>query len=174
MKMSPRFLLTAAALLIAVASVSPAVVSLSGQAQPSAAATWTPPKSTYNPPRTPWGDPDLQGVWDYQSRLPMQRPPQLKDKATLTDAELAAWVKTGSPNQDPCGVGTRENEECTPDALAEVGAYNEFWNNRNIVKDNRTSLILDPPDGRFPPMTSEAQKRQAAVQAARSGGDRAR
>ena len=103
----------------------------------------------------------------------MQRPAQLKGKATLTDAELAEYAKTNTPNQDPCGVGTRENEECTPEELAEVGAYNEFWDNRNIVRDNRTSLIEDPPDGRFPPMTPEAQKRQAAIQAARGGGDRA-
>ena len=170
--MSPRFLFTAGAVAIVLVSVSPAFVPVAGQAQTPGAAKWTPPKSTYNPPRTPWGDPDLQGVWDYQSRLPMQRPAQLKGKATLTDAELAELVKT--PNQDPCGVGSRENEECSPDELAQVGAYNEFWNNRNIVKDNRTSLIEDPPDGRFPPMTPEAQKRAAAIQAARSGGDRAR
>jgi len=170
--MSPRFLFTAGAVAIVIASVSPALVPVAGQAQSSGASTWTPPKPTYNPPRTPWGDPDLQGVWDYQSRIPMQRPAQLKGKATLTDAELAELVKT--PNQDPCGVGSRENEECSPDELAQVGAYNEFWNNRNIVKDNRTSLIEDPPDGRYPPMTPEAQKRAAAVQKARSGGDLAR
>jgi hypothetical protein len=174
MKMSPRFLVTAGALAIVIVSVSPAFVPVAGQAQTSSAATWTPPKATYSPPRTPWGDPDLQGVWDYQSRIPMQRPAQLKGKATLTDAELAEFAKAGSPNQDPCGIGTRANEECSPDELADVGAYNEFWNNRNILKDNRTSLIEDPPDGRFPPMTPEAQKRQAAIQAARSGGDRAR
>jgi hypothetical protein len=172
MKMSHRCLVSALAMVIA--SVSPAFVPVAGQAQTSGPATWTPPKATYSLPRTPWGDPDLQGVWDYQSRLPMQRPAQFKGKATLTEAELAEWVKTGgTPNQDSCGVGTRANEECTPEDLAQVGAYNEFWDNRNIVTDNRTSLIVDPPDGRFPPMMPEAQKRQAAIQAARSGGDRA-
>ena len=174
MKISHRCLVSVGALAIVLASVSPALGPVAGQAQTAGAATWTPPKATYSPARTPWGDPDLQGVWDYQSRIPMQRPAQLKGKATLTEAELAEYAKTNTPNQDPCGVGTRENEDCTPEELAQVGAYNEFWNNRNVVLDNRTSLIVDPPEGRFPPMTPEAQKRQAAVQAARSGGDSAR
>ncbi len=173
MKISHRCLVSVGALAVVLASVSPASVPVAGQAQTAGAATGGPPKATYSPPRTPWGDPDLQGVWDYQSRIPMQRPAQLKGKATLTDAELAEYAKTNTPNQDPCGVGTRENEECTPEELAQVGAYNEFWDNRNIVRDNRTSLIEDPPDGRLPPMTPEAQKRQAAIQAARGGGDRA-
>ena len=62
--MSPRCLITAGALAIVIVSVSPAFVRVAGQAQTSGAATWTPPKATYTPPRTPWGDPDLQGVWD--------------------------------------------------------------------------------------------------------------
>ncbi len=173
MKMSHRSFITAGALAIVIASVSPALVPVAGQAPAAGTATWPPPKATYRLPRTPWGDPDLQGVWDYQTRIPMQRPAQFKGKATLTEAELAQWAKT-SPNQDPCGVGTRENADCTPEELAEVGAYNEFWNNRNFLADNRTSLIVDPSDGRFPPMTPEAQKSQAAILAARSGGDRAR
>ena len=64
MKMSHRFLISAGALAIVTASVSPTFVTLAGQAQTAGVATWTPPKATYSPPRTPWGDPDLQGVWD--------------------------------------------------------------------------------------------------------------
>ena len=143
------------------------VVTLWLAGPPIAGQRWT-------PPRTPWGDPDLQGVWDYQSRVPMQRPARLKGKARFTDAEMAEWAKGNTPNQDPCGVGTRENEECTPEELAQVGAYNELWNNRNILQDNRTSLIEDPPDGRFPPMRPEAQQRMAAIQKARAGGDLAK
>jgi len=157
MKMSDRFLILAATLAIA-------IVAVASHAQTSGTATWTPPRATYSAPRTPWGDPDLQGVWDYQSRIPMQRPAQFKGKATLTEAELAALAKAGAPNQDSCGVGTRKDVECTAEQLADVGAYNEFWNNRNFLADNRTSLIVDPPDGRFPPMMPEAQKRQAEIQ----------
>src|SRR5258705_12990372 len=114
--MSHRFFISAGTLAILIASLS-AFVPVTGQAQTSGAATWTPPKATYSPPRTPWGDPDLQGVWDYQSRIPMQRPAQFKGKATLTEAELAELAKN-APNQDACGVGTRANEECTPEELA--------------------------------------------------------
>src|SRR2546425_7861710 len=80
MKLSHRFFISAGTLAILIASLSAAFVPVTGQAQTSGAATWTPPKATYSPPRTPWGDPDLQGVWDYQSRIPMQRPAQFKDK----------------------------------------------------------------------------------------------
>ncbi len=53
-------------------------------AQAPAATPYTPPTSTYNPPRTPWGDPDLMGVWDYQSVIRMQRPDDLAGKARFT------------------------------------------------------------------------------------------
>ena len=172
MKMNHRFVITGGRLALVIALVSAALGRVAGQAPTAGGPTWTPPKATYSPPRTPWGDPDLQGVWDYQSRLPMQRPAQLAGKATLTDAELAAWAKSNTQSADPCGVGTREKEECTPEELLQVGAYHELWDNRNVVKDNRTSLIEHPLDGRLPSMTPEARKRQAAIQKARSGGDR--
>jgi hypothetical protein len=114
-----------------------------------------PPAATYNPPKTPWGDPDYQGVWDYQSVIPMQRPKQYAGKPVLTEAEWPEFLERNERNQDTCGVGTRADEECTPEQLANVGAYNEFWDNRNIVRDLRTSLIVDPPDGLIPAMTPE-------------------
>ena len=143
------------ALLIALAL--PTVVPVSAQAPKTGEATYT-------PPRTPWGDPDLQGVYDYQSMIPMQRPGELAGKKTFTDVELKEWAKTHTPNQDACGYGTRKNEKCTEAQLKAVGAYNEFWDNRKLVPDNRTSLIEDPADGRFPPLTPEAQKRQRELQ----------
>ena len=155
--MSYRGLISPGVLAIAIASLSSAVIPVAAQAPKGAAAAYT-------PPRTPWGDPDLQGVYDYQSMIPMQRPRELEGKKTFTDAELAEWAKVHMPNQDSCGVGTRKNEKCTEAQLKAVGAYNEFWDNRNIVYDNRTSLIEDPPDGRFPPMTPEAQRRQKEIQ----------
>ncbi|HEY2933721.1 MAG TPA: hypothetical protein VGK99_18450, partial [Acidobacteriota bacterium] len=121
MKLSHRFFISAGTLAILIASLSAAFVPVTGQAQTSGAATWTPPKATYSPPRTQWGDPDLQGVWDYQSRIPMQRPAQFKDKPTLTEAELAQLART-PPNQDSCGVGTRKDVACTPEQLADIGA----------------------------------------------------
>ena len=120
-------------------------------AQSPAATPYTPPTSTYNPPRTPWGDPDLMGVWDYQSVIKMERPKDLAGKATFTDAEYDAWAKANAPN--------RETDTNTQG----VGAYNEFWNDRNFVRNHHTSLIVDPPDGRYPPLTPAAEKRRKEI-----------
>jgi hypothetical protein len=113
-------------------------------------ATYTPPPSTYNPPRTPWGDPDLMGVWDYQSVIRMERPKALEGKARFTDAEYDAWARANAPNRE------RENTQG-------VGAYNEFWNDRNFVKNLNTSLIVDPPNGRYPPLTPAAEQRRKEI-----------
>jgi hypothetical protein len=109
------------------------------------------PPSTYNPPRTPWGDPDLMGVWDYQSVTRIERPKDLAGKATFTDAEYDAWAKANAPN--------RETDTNTQG----VGAYNEFWNDRNFVRNLNTSLIVDPPDGRYPPLTPQAEQRRKEI-----------
>src|SRR4051812_30544042 len=91
----------------------PAAAAPTAAVPAGAVANYTIPKSTYVAPNTPWGDPDLQGVYDYQSMIPMQRPRELAGKATFTDTELREWAKTHTPNQDSCGVGTRANETCT-------------------------------------------------------------
>ena len=119
-------------------------------AQVPAATPYTPPTSTYNPSRTPWGDPDLMGVWDYQSVIRMQRPDSLAGKAKFTDAEYEAWGKANAPNND---ANTNPG----------VGAYNEFWNGRNFVRNHNTSLIVDPPDGRYPALTPDAEKRRKEI-----------
>ena len=147
---------------LAVASCALLVLPLGAQAPPKFTSPYTPPKSSYVPPKTPWGDPDIQGVYDYQDNIPMERPAQFAGKERLTPAELKDWVAKRTPNQDACGFGTRKNEKCTDAQLKQVGAYNEFWDNRNLVFDDRTSLIVDPPDGKFPPLTPEAAKWQAA------------
>jgi hypothetical protein len=116
-----------------------------------AVVTYTPPASTYQPPRTPWGDPDLMGVWDYQSVIRMERPKDLEGKARFTDAEYEAWAKANAPN--------RETDTNTQG----VGAYNEFWNDRNFLKNLNTSLIVDPPNGRYPPLTPAAEQRRKEI-----------
>ena len=120
-------------------------------AQDPAPKPFTPPASTYTPPRTPWGDPDLMGVWDYQSLIRMERPPDLAGKARFAnEAEYRAWAKANAPN--------RENEN-----QQGVGAYNEWWNDRNFVFNLNTSLIIDPPNGRFPPLTPAAEQRRKEI-----------
>ena len=99
-------------------------------------------------PRTPWGDPDLQGVWSYASLTPLERPAELADRAFYTPEEAAA-----------------RNEAVTidrPPRPGDVGTYNRLWFDRGKVSpDLRTSLIVDPPDGRLP-LTEETRERIAA------------
>ena len=104
MSMSHRCLISAAALAAAIAGVSTSLTPVAAQA-PAMAATFTPPKSSYVPPKTPWGDPDIQGVYDYQSVIPMQRPAELAGKATFTESELAADEQVVAGADDWC-VGT--------------------------------------------------------------------
>src|SRR5580658_7881503 len=120
-------------------------------------------QKTWTVPRTPDGQPDLQGIWNNATLTPMERPAQYAGKATLTAQEAAAFEKEelGSVNAD------RRDGSSVTDVNR---AYNEFWRDRGkITPDRRTSLIIDPPDGRVPPLTPAAQKRAADL-AAQSRG----
>lgn len=114
-------------------------------------------------PLTPWGDPDLQGVWDFGTMTPLQRPEDQADKAFLTEEEAAAAEAAVSARIDrelePSAVGRAR--PAVGDANA-AGRYNEFWMERpaNVVEDRRTSLIVDPPDGRLPPLTPRGEATQ--------------
>ncbi len=100
------------------------------------------------PPRTPWGDPDLQGVWSYGSLTPLQRPAAQADREFVTPEEAAARNAAVTVERPP--------------RPGDVGSYNQLWYDRGKVgPDLRTSLIVDPPDGRLP-LTAEARQRSAA------------
>src|SRR5258705_4276994 len=105
--------------------------------------------------KTPWGDPDLQGTWSNQTLTPLERPREFADKPVLTEAEAAAYEKrlVDAGNVDNRNPGTVQDVNL---------AYNQVWWDRGnrIVADRRTSLIVDPPDGRVPPLTPAAQKRR--------------
>ncbi len=111
-------------------------------------------------PTTAWGAPDLQGVWDFRTITPLQRPEDLGDKAFLTEEE-AAERENAAIERD---VELWEADARRTEAGGSVGGYNNFWMDRGtrVVGTRRTSLITDPPNGRLPEMTDEGRARQAA------------
>ncbi len=109
------------------------------------------------PPRTAWGAPDLQGIWDYGTITPMTRPKELGDRAFLTEEEAAALEKRAVQREVD-----QNNAPARPAKAGEnVGAYNNFWLDfgTKIVSDRRTSLIIDPENGRHPAMTPQGAER---------------
>lgn len=112
--------------------------------------------------RTAWNEPDLQGLWSRQIVTPLERPARYKDRAFLTDQEVAEieTVSMASPvgrGRDVRAVeGTEEDVE---------GAYNNVFTGSggNWVKSKRTSLIIDPPDGRLPPLTADGEKNRGSA-----------
>ena len=107
--------------------------------------------------RTPWGDPDLQGTWNNQTLTPLERPAEFANKPVLSESEAEAYearLRTDG-NADVRTPGTRRDV---------ITAYNDVWWDRGnrIVADRRTSLVVDPPDGRIPALTPAGEKRRAA------------
>jgi len=127
--------------------VALATAPLDGQtrAGATAAKTWT-------QPRTPDGQPDLQGVWTNATITPFERPSALAGKEFLTAEEAAKLERENA-----------ERRQANDDAPrpGDVGSYNEFWfdSGTRVVGTRRTSLVVDPPDGRVPLKPSAEQAR---------------
>jgi hypothetical protein len=150
-----------------------APVALAGQAPDG----WT-------APRTDAGYPDLQGTWANDSATPFQRPEALGNRATLTEEEVAAMASYAAEYDRVGGdavfgdtpflralasLEEPENEEdgrAAQPARRSTRSYNQFWMIDRWF-DNRTSLIVDPPNGRLPPRTSEAEARSERQRAER-------
>src|SRR5262245_21112840 len=134
---------------VTIAGISLAMATVKGQtpgnqAQSNAAAVQ----------KTSWGEPDLQGIWTSVYQVPLQRPARFKDKAVFTDAEVAELDKerTAKPT-----FGDKRAERGTEKDVA--GAYDSTVFLTKRPSGRRTSLIIDPPDGRLPPVTPLVQQR---------------
>lgn len=104
--------------------------------------------------RTPWGDPDLEGIWTNATLTPLQRPPELAGKEFFTAEEAAQYRRTRIEQ-------TNADRPLPP---GQVGAYNDafFERGTTLVRSGRTSLVVDPPDGRIPELTPDAQRKVEA------------
>jgi len=121
-------------------------------AAPAASKAWIPPK-------TPWGDPDIQGQWPATANIPMQRPANLGNRSTLTDEELVQRERQAARQTEA------DSEEFAKGSQGVTINPPSYWVEHG--KPNRqASLVVDPEDGRIPPLTPEGQK---AVQSQRGG-----
>src|SRR5579884_2270175 len=107
------------------------------------------------PLKTPWGEPDLQGIWTDETDTPLQRSPKFANQEFFTEAQRAELDR-----QRSAMLGRERRAE--RGTVADVaGAYNDVFTPKKRT-GLRTSRIVDPPNGRLPPMTPEAQKAAAA------------
>ena len=129
-------------------------------AAPATVAAQTITKS-WTAPRTAEGHPDLQGIWSNASLTPFERPKELAGKEFFTEEEAAAFARRvlDQSNRDRRGASPEEDV---------AGAYNELFFDRGtkIASNLRTSIVVDPADGKTPPLTPEARQAAAARAAA--------
>src|SRR2546422_3182071 len=121
-------------------------------------------KKGWTRPRTPDGQPDFQGFWVTATLTPVERPAEFAGKEFFTEQEAAEYEKRMLEELNS------DRRDGGPDADLRRN-YNEFWRDRGttVVASRRTSLIVDPPDGRIPPFTPEVRRKQAARAAAGRG-----
>jgi hypothetical protein len=174
--MKDRAIVLMGALAVAIAVASLASVPVSGQTARAASGAVA---------KTPWGEPDLQGMWDTRTRAPLERPKEFGTKEFMTEQEakerMARGADVGSGDDDDVGdalaaadvqrVAQADRPDDGRPGFRIAGAeYNAFWS-AEVAKSKislRTSQIIDPPDGRMPPLTREALATWEAREKARS------
>ena len=132
-------------------------VAIAGVALAQTATAQLPDGGDYEVPRTAFGHPDLQGTWSNAVLTPLERPPELADKTFLTEQEALEYQRRRQEETDM----DRRPEDPNEDVF---NAYNDFWWDwgEDIAATRRTSLVIDPPDGRIPALTPAAEARAAA------------
>jgi hypothetical protein len=159
--MTQRLLIIAIALL----SLSPVLGQAPKKSTTTSGAAKKSPASTVVR-KTPWGDPDLQGVWNDATSTPLQRPGTVGEKGILTDEEAEEF------QQQLADDLSRDRRDGGADADVNR-AYNEHWMDSRRLKitaDHRTALIVDPPDGRIPSLVPQPPERER-LRAARTAAN---
>ena len=179
-------------LLVAVTAVCAALSTKSLGAQAAQTPAQTPAKAPARaagtPARTPDGHPDFQGLYDVATVTPLERPAEAGGRLVIPDEEAAAAeaydhqreAKDAAPLSGDRGAPPAGGERITPKTWLEAveqfagggtGGYNRFWleQGRQIITidgQKRSSILIDPPDGKVPPMKPEARQRNARLRAA--------
>ena len=162
-----RFLRVSTLIVVSIGVSSLAAVTVAGQASAAPRAKSTDAAKKSAKLRTAWGHPDLQGIWDFRTITPLERPADLAGKATLTDQEAAEYERrtVESRNADARrDTTTRRTVNGTAETEDVALAYNDFWWDRGtkVIGTRRTSLVVEPADGRIPSLTPEGQTRMSA------------
>lgn len=149
-----RAMTTTLAVAAAVGVAWAGTVALAGQTAPTKPK---PTAKTWKAARTPWGHPDLEGLWNNSTITPLERPKEFAGREFMTEDEVRKADRAAETRYD----------DRPSDAAADVdAAYNQFWWERGkTVGTRRTSLVVDPSDGRLPALTPEGQKRAADIAA---------
>ena len=119
------------------------------------------PVSAQEAPQTSWGAPDLQGIWDFRSITPLERPEDLAEQQFLSEEEAANLEQAAVDRIEE--LASREAERT--EVGGNIGAYNDFWMDRGTNTDDtrRTSLIVDPLNGRLPEKTEAGEARSESA-----------
>ena len=159
-----RPLVMTATVMVLVAGVTVVLAWARGPALGQDRPIWAEGEDGWTPPRTPWGTSDLSGIWSSKNSTPLQRPDEYADREYLTDDEVAA-LDAERERAESGEVATGRDVRAQPGTAADVeGAYNYVFSTdlgTRYSRTKRTSLIIDPPTGRLPPLTDAAEERRS-------------